>query len=210
MSDSDTAVSDADRLSLALAASGMGDWSWEADTDLVTCSPRAAEIFGVPVEPRMTRTAMRELLHPDDREPSRLALERSIEERRDYLMEYRLINGERQRWVFTSGRARYDAQGRLLGMLGVVQDVTRDRLLVLLDDAVRPLIDPAEITYTAAAELGRYLRVNRCAYAFVEEDQDTFSLTGNYTDGVQSIVGRYRFRQSGAECLRLMRAGLPY
>ena len=46
--------------------------------------------------------------------------------------------------------------------------------------------------------------------AFVEDDQDTFSLTGNYTNGVQSIVGRYRFRQFGAECLRLMRAGEPY
>ena len=35
-------------------------------------------------------------------------------------------------------------------------------------------------------------------------------LTGNYTNGVESIVGRYRFRQFGAECLRLMRAGEPY
>jgi PAS domain S-box-containing protein len=86
----------------------------------------------------------------------------------------------------------------------------RDRFLVNLDDAVRPLVDPDEITYTAAKALGTHLGVNRCAYATVEDDQNTFSLTGNFNDGVQSIVGRYTFRQFGEECLRLMRAGQPY
>ena len=62
----------------------------------------------------------------------------------------------------------------------------------------------------AAKALGGHLHVNRCAYATVEEDEDTFQLTGNYTDGVHSIVGRYTFRQFGQECLRLMRAGEPY
>jgi PAS domain S-box-containing protein len=86
----------------------------------------------------------------------------------------------------------------------------RDRFLVELDDAVRPLSDAEEITYTAARVLGRHLKVQRCAYATVEADEDTFLLTGNYTDGVPSIVGRYTFRQFGEECLRLMRAGQPY
>jgi PAS domain S-box-containing protein len=84
------------------------------------------------------------------------------------------------------------------------------RFLVELDDAVRPLVEPDAITLTAATALGRYLHVNRCAYATVEDDQDTFALTGNYADGVDSIVGRYTFRQFGEECLRLMRAGEPY
>lgn len=86
----------------------------------------------------------------------------------------------------------------------------RDRFLVDLDDAVRPLSDAEEITFTAASALGRHLGVHRCAYATVEADENTFLLTGNYTDGVHSIVGRYTFRQFGEECLRLMRAGLPY
>ncbi|MBA2546946.1 MAG: hypothetical protein H0V16_00620 [Burkholderiaceae bacterium] len=97
-----------------------------------------------------------------------------------------------------------------LGIFGVVQDIASDRLLVRLDDAVRTLVESDDITFTAARMLGEYLNVNRCAYAFVENDQDTFTLTGNYTRGVGSIIGRYRFRQFGAECLRLMRAGEPY
>ena len=75
---------------------------------------------------------------------------------------------------------------------------------------MRPLTDAEEITFTAARALGKHLGVNRCAYATVEEDEDTFLLTGNYNNGVGSIVGRYTFRQFGAECLRLMRAGEAY
>jgi PAS domain S-box-containing protein len=86
----------------------------------------------------------------------------------------------------------------------------RDRFLVALDDIVRPLTDPEEITFTAARALGEHLAVNRCAYASVEDDQDAFLLTGDYNNGVDSIVGRYTFRQFGEECLRLMRAGDAY
>jgi PAS domain S-box-containing protein len=86
----------------------------------------------------------------------------------------------------------------------------RDRLLVQIDDLVRPLTAAEEITFAAARALGQHLAVNRCAYATVETDEDTFTLTGDYNDGVASIVGRYTFRQFGEECLRLMRVGEPY
>lgn len=86
----------------------------------------------------------------------------------------------------------------------------RNRFLVELDDATRALERPEEITQAAARLLGVYLDVNRCAYADVEHDEDTFNLTGDYTSGVQSIVGRYTFAQFGAECLRLMRSDEPY
>jgi PAS domain S-box-containing protein len=110
-----------------------------------------------------------------------------------------------------------DRHGRVVGASKMARDISqrrrleaRDRFLVEIDDAVRPLTDAEEITSTAARALGRHLAVNRCAYATVEADEDTFVLTGNYTDGVESIVGRYTFRQFGEACLRLMRAGEPY
>jgi PAS domain S-box-containing protein len=201
---------DGERLNWALTAARLGDWSWDARSDVVTFSARAAEIFGIPAGPHMTWTAMRELLHPDDREKARLAVEHAVRGRENYQLQYRVINGTRERWVYACGRARYDAQGAPLGLYGVVQDISTDRLLVLVDDAVRPLVKSEDITYTAARLLGQYLNVDRCAYAFVDDDEDTFTLTGNYTRGVPSIVGRYQFRQFGAECLRCMRAGEAY
>lgn len=58
----DAADADAGRLSLALAAARLGDWSWDAASDVVTCSPRAAEIFEIPPGPHMTWTRMRDEL----------------------------------------------------------------------------------------------------------------------------------------------------
>jgi PAS domain S-box-containing protein len=110
-----------------------------------------------------------------------------------------------------------DREGQVVGASKTARDIgqrkrleARDRFLVELDDTVRPLTDAEEITFTAARALGQHLCVNRCAYATVEDDQDTFLLTGNYNDGVASIVGRYAFRQFGEACRRLMRMGEPY
>jgi PAS domain S-box-containing protein len=107
--------------------------------------------------------------------------------------------------------------GAVESIAGTTRDVTerkqretRDSLLIALDDATRPLTDSFEITQTSARLLGEALGVNRCAYADVEADRDTFNLTGDYNRDVPSIVGRYRFAGFGAECLRLMREGKPY
>ena len=111
----------------------------------------------------------------------------------------------------------FGADGAVELVAGTTRDVTerrrtqdRDRLLVALDDATRPLTQSDEITNTSARMLGEFLGVNRCAYADVEEDGNTFNLTGDYNHGVASIVGRYRFEDFGEECLRLMRAGQPF
>ncbi|MBA3270749.1 MAG: PAS domain S-box protein, partial [Acidobacteria bacterium] len=107
--------------------------------------------------------------------------------------------------------------GRIAGVSKIARDIShrkrteaRARLLVDVDDAVRPLTDADEITFAAAKALGTHLGVNRCAYATVADDEDTFFLTGNYINGVDSIVGRYTFRQFGEECVRLMQSGKPY
>ena len=204
------AAEDALRLSVALSAARLGDWQWDAATDMVTMSPRAAEIFGIPPGPHMTWAAMRELLHDDDRERARLAVEQAIATHTDYAIEYRVVTGKRQRWISASGRASYRPDGSVAGMYGVVHDISHDRMLVRLDDAVRSLVSADDITFAAASVLGNHLDANRCAYAIVEDDQDWFLLTGNYTHEASSIVGRYRFSEFGDEFLRLMRAGQPY
>ena len=116
--------SDAERLSLALTAAKLGDWSWEARTDVVTFSERAAEIFQIPSGPHMTWTAMRELLHPADAERAREAVEHAIQTHADYDIEYRLVNGTGERWISARGRGIYGHDQAVAGMLGVVQDIT--------------------------------------------------------------------------------------
>ena len=116
--------SDAERLSLALTAAKLGDWSWDASTDIVTFSDRAAQIFQIPPGPHMTWTAMRQLLHPADAEGAREAVERAVQTHTDYDTEYRLINGTGERWISARGRGVYADDGAVVGMLGVVQDIS--------------------------------------------------------------------------------------
>ena len=115
----------ADRLSLALNAANLGYWSWDAASDLVTFSPQAAAIFNLPEGAILPWARLREQLHPEDNERAQLAVQRAIAEQSDYDIEYRILDPEgRRRWVSAKGKAQYDEAGRVLGMHGVMQDVT--------------------------------------------------------------------------------------
>lgn len=118
----------AERLNLAMSASRMGDWSWDVDSDVVTLSERAAEIFGVAPGPQMTWTELRELLHEEDRERVRMAVERAISEHEDYDVDYRIIRADGEGvWVSAHGRTVYDSDGKPQTMFGIVQDITARR-----------------------------------------------------------------------------------
>jgi signal transduction histidine kinase/ActR/RegA family two-component response regulator len=128
----------AEQLSLALAAAKLGDWAWDANTDLLTMSVEAAKIFAVPPGTHSTRTRMRDMIHPEHRDLARLAAEGAAAMHSDYDIEYRVNRGDgKQVWVAAKGRGQYDAAGNITGMLGVIQDITerkaaeaeRERLL---------------------------------------------------------------------------------
>jgi PAS domain S-box-containing protein len=115
----------AERLNLAMAASRMGDWSWDIATDRVSGSEQAAQIFGMPSGAAMSWTQMQNLIQAEDRERARLAVERALCEHNDYDIEYRVSHPDGElRWIAVKGRAQYDASGKALGILGVVQDIT--------------------------------------------------------------------------------------
>lgn len=118
------------RLGLALTAADLGDWSWEPDSDVVVFSRRAAEIFGIPMEPPMTWGAMQELLQPEDRARTLLILDEALVRQEQYDVEYRVNRPDgTQVWISAVGRAHYDAGGKPVRMYGVVQDITKRKKL---------------------------------------------------------------------------------
>lgn len=128
----------AERLRLTLRASRMGDWSWDAATDVVTLSERAAALFATPPGGQMTWTELQTLIHPQDRERARLEVERVIAEHSDYELEYRLVGeGREGRWVLATGQAIYDSDDRVTGMLGVITDVTERKELLRSEQEAR-------------------------------------------------------------------------
>lgn len=104
-------------------------------------------------------------------------------------------------------------QGVLVTFAETTARVKNERRLALLDEltqATRQLSDPAEVMRLTAEKLGVFLGANRCAYAQVREDQDSFDLVGDYNDGVDRIVGTQRFTDFGAAVHGLMLADQPY
>ncbi|HEX2099351.1 MAG TPA: PAS domain S-box protein, partial [Candidatus Synoicihabitans sp.] len=119
-----SARAQADRLRLALAASNSGDWSWDAATDIVTLSPRAADIFGIAPGPVITWSAMRGMLEEQDAERARRAVEQALATHTEYDIEYRIVRPSGGvSWVAARGRGIYGDDGRVLGMLGVLQEI---------------------------------------------------------------------------------------
>ncbi|HEX2254672.1 MAG TPA: PAS domain S-box protein [Thermoanaerobaculia bacterium] len=176
----------AERLNLALSAADLGDWSWDAASDMVTFSERAAEIFGIPPGPQLTWTAMQDLLHPEDRERARQEVERVIAERVQYDIEYRLNRTDGMLvWVGALGRAVYGDSGEVAGMYGVVQDISeRKQLEQSLRDSearFRGLMEQAPFSVQVFAPDGRTVRVNRAW-------EDLWGVTLDQIEGYNILV----------------------
>ena len=158
-------VATADRLSLAFAAADLGDWTWDAATDIVDLSPRAADIFGLPHDQTISWADLRELLVPGDREAAAAAVKRSVETGERYSIEYRIKrqNGTTA-YVSAVGRPSY-ASGDPVGMYGILQDITeRKKLEAELRESearFRGLMEQAPLSIQLYDATGRHIQVNR-------------------------------------------------
>lgn len=163
----------AERLNLALAAASMGDWSWDIATDIVTFSERAASIFGIPVSPYMTWTQMRQLLHEDDRDRAQRQVEQALLECCDYNIEYRVIRPDGvQCWVSVKAHIQYDASDQVVGMLGVVQDITEGKY------AQQALQESEAIARARAQELEALMEINPAAL-WIAHDPNCYQMSAN-------------------------------
>ena len=182
----------AEHLSLAIASANLGDWNWDAATDLITLSPRTAELYGVPTSPLLTRSRLRELLHEEDRERSREALQRAMETRTDYDIEYRVIRPNRaQVWVAAKGRSLYNRNGQVISMVGVVQDITeRKSHAEALENLSRQIKTQAQLFDATLSN------ITDLAYAFNLEGQWIYAnrpLLELWDRKLEEIVGKSCF-----------------
>ena len=86
----------------------------------------------------------------------------------------------------------------------------RESLLGQIDAVTREATDPTEITDSAARLLGCHLRVNRCAYAEVQGDQDSIRVLGDYVDGLPSMVGSFSLHQFSEAAYDALVSGQPF
>jgi PAS domain S-box-containing protein len=128
-----------DRLDLVVASGEIGLWWCDLPFDELDWSPRVKSHFGLPADARVTIDTFWERMHPDDREHTRSAIERAVEERAPYDVEYRTVGLDgRIRWIRAIGQASHDAAGVARSFNGITIDVTeRVQLLEQLREADR-------------------------------------------------------------------------
>lgn len=156
------------RLQVALAAGKLGDWTWTAANDVVTCGPRAAEIFDLPPGEATTWTALQERIAPADRSEAQAAFLRAFTARADFRVECRIVrNGGdgRSTWLSVAGHGYYDDGGGLVGMTGMVQDISERKAaedtLRHSEEQLRALADSIPQLAWIAHHDGRIVWYNR-------------------------------------------------
>jgi PAS domain S-box-containing protein len=117
------------RLEQAQSISHVGYWERDLATDRYAWSDESYRIFGLaPQERIMTFDAIREAIHPADRQMMMAAVTKALESGSRYDLEYRAVrpNGE-VRFVRSQGDVVRDESGRARRVFGTVQDLTELR-----------------------------------------------------------------------------------
>lgn len=119
-----------ERQSRMLAAVDVGAWYCDLPFTELQWDRKVKEHFWLPPDAPVTIDTFYERLHPDDRERTRQAIERSIGARVPYDIEYRTVapaghpDAEAVRWVRAIGYTAYDASGRPIRFDGITVDVS--------------------------------------------------------------------------------------
>jgi PAS domain S-box-containing protein len=120
---------DEERTGLALSATGIAALHRDVHSPWLDVSRSAAEVLGLPRDVR--RVALEDLyerMHVEDAPVIRSAVERAIEDRSDFSLEFRRNTGEgSERWFQFRGRVLSNEQGTPARIVAVVTDITEQR-----------------------------------------------------------------------------------
>jgi PAS domain S-box-containing protein len=128
--DAPLAASEA-RYRLAIDATQLGTWSWDAATDLATFDERARDLLGLGNEYTGSRASILETrIHPDDRERVRADLARAADPAGDgrFQGEYRIVREDgTERWALAFARMYFTGENERAApsqLIGTVLDIT--------------------------------------------------------------------------------------
>lgn len=117
-------------LQIALRASGMGLWAWDAETNHVMRSEDVYRMIGRTAK-TLGEESLRvwlEIVHPEDREMVWNQIMECHDRGGSYRHAYRVFLPDgSMRWLETQGCAQMGSDGRLKRIVGVVADVTQRR-----------------------------------------------------------------------------------
>ena len=113
------------QLELAVNASELGTFHCEMPLGQIIWNDRCKAHFWLPPDAEVDFDLFYSILHPDDREPTRRAVEACVYGGVPYDVEYRTVSARNDiRWIRATGRTYFDAEGNPVRFDGTTQDIT--------------------------------------------------------------------------------------
>ncbi len=139
------------QLSEAESIGRMGHWHWRIGDENISFSDEIYRIFGVDKDTfRPTLDNLGERVHKRDIGRLLQAFQRAILERNDYDIEFRALRPDGEvRYVRCQGRCDRDEEEEVVGLFGIMQDIT-ERTIYEID--LREAKEAAERAYAAKSQ----------------------------------------------------------
>jgi PAS domain S-box-containing protein len=181
-----------ERFDIVKDGAQVGFWFCDLPFEVLEWDNRVKEHFWLQPEATVTINTFYERMHPDDREPTRAAIEKSIAEKSRYDIEYRTVNPVTgaEKWIQAIGRTFYDADGQPIRFDGVTLDITEhkrsenalreakeqaERASRAKDDFLAQLSHELRTPLTPVLMIAEALREDSAMPAFAREQLETIA-----------------------------------
>jgi PAS domain S-box-containing protein len=108
-----------------LEGARLGTWEQSLATGEVVWSPLCFDLFGIPPGAKVESQTIFSLIHPDDAPLVNEAVRRTLEDRTECDVEYRIHWPDgTERWIASKGKVYQNASGECTHLAGIVFDIT--------------------------------------------------------------------------------------
>ncbi len=165
----------------------IGSWKWDFKSDNIIWSDEVYRIFGE--QPQVYSASYALFLrhvHPEDRPALEQAVAASIRENVDFSIKHRIVlRNDQIRYVQGQGDVQCDMEGKPLAMVGTVQDITDQVLLMnrlnelATTDELTRTMNRRQLISTLELELSRFQRYGQ-SFSVLFFDLDHFKKVNDH------------------------------
>jgi len=113
-----------ERMRMAMEAAKIGFWDLDVIKDEHMWSGTCRALLGVPPNSAANYQVLMNAVHPDDWKTMRAEIDGAIQEKREYVVEFRVVWPDNSvHWRKSSGQAFYDDTGHVTRMSGITMDI---------------------------------------------------------------------------------------